>query len=166
MHAEPGRSVDLADAAADFAVGKRDVLREEVDAADVKADRLDRAHRHVAVVRVDDVRDVGRRAARREVRGRAQVHLAPGFRHGIRGELGSRQHRLGLRVDIEARQHFFMADAAPRILVHDLDQLRDRVLAVADHVPGRAARRSDQLAIHDEQPVVVAFEVALDDDGA
>ena len=31
-----------------------------------------------------------------------------------------------------------MADAAPRVLVDDLDQLGDRVLAVADHVAGHA----------------------------
>ena len=123
VHAEPGRGIDLADAATDFAVGQRDVLREEVDAADIKADRLDRAHRHVAVVRVDDVRDVGRRAARREVRGRAQVHLAPGLRHRLRREPGARKHHLGLVVDLEAGQDLLVADAAPRILVHDLDQL-------------------------------------------
>ena len=60
-------------------------------------------------------------------------------------------------------EHLFVADAAARILVHDLDELRDRVLAVADHVPGRAPRRRDELAVDDQQPVIVALEKGLDD---
>ena len=56
-----------------------------------------------------------------------------------------------------------MADAAPRILVDDLHELGDLVLAVTDHVSGRAPRRRDEFAIHDQQPVVVALEVGLDD---
>ena len=68
-----------------------------------------------------------------------------------------------LRVELEPRQHLLVADAAARILVHDLDELRDRVLAVADDVPGRAAGRGDQFAVDDEQAVVVAFEEGLDD---
>ena len=83
VHAEARRGVHLADAAADLLVRERDVLRQEIDAADVEADRLDGAHRHVAVVRVDDVGDVGRGAAGGEVRGRAQVHLAARFRHRV-----------------------------------------------------------------------------------
>ena len=56
-----------------------------------------------------------------------------------------------------------MADAAARVLVHDLDQLRDRVPAVADDVARRAPGRGDQLAVHDQQAVVVALEIGLDD---
>jgi hypothetical protein len=36
-------------------------------AADVEAHRLDRTNRHLAIVRVNDVRDIDRRAARRQV---------------------------------------------------------------------------------------------------
>ena len=56
-----------------------------------------------------------------------------------------------------------MPDAAARILVHDLDQLLDRVLAVAHHVSGRAARGGDELAVDHQQAVIVSFEEALDD---
>ena len=56
-----------------------------------------------------------------------------------------------------------MADAAARILVDAVDELRDRVLAVADHVPGRAAGRRHQLAVDHQQAVVVALEERLDD---
>ena len=56
-----------------------------------------------------------------------------------------------------------MADAAARILVHDLDELGDRVLAVADDVAGRASRGGDELAVDDQQAVIVALEEGLDD---
>ena len=44
------------------------------------------------------------------------------------------EHFLRLRVELEARQHLLVPDAAARVLVHALDQLRDRMLAVADDV--------------------------------
>src|SRR5436189_166500 len=52
---------------------------------------------------------------------------------------------------------------AARILVHDLDQLLDRMLAVAHHVSGRAARGGDELAVDHQQAVIVSLEEALDD---
>ena len=73
------------------------------------------------------------------------------------------QHLLGLRIELEPREHFLVADAAARILIHDFDELHDAVLAIAHHVPRRAARGRDQLAVDDEQPVIVAFEKRLDD---
>ena len=45
-----------------------------------------------------------------------------------------------------------------------LDQLGDRVPAVADHVPRHPVRRGDQLAVDHQQPVVVALDHALDHD--
>jgi hypothetical protein len=75
VHAEAGGGVDLADAAADLAVGAGDVGGDEVDAGDVEADRLGGAHGHLAVVGVDDVGEVDRGAAGAEVAGRAQVDL-------------------------------------------------------------------------------------------
>ena len=95
-----------------------------------------------------------------------QEDLAPGFRHRVGRELLALQHHPGLRIQLEAREDLLVADAATRVLVHDLDELRDAVLAVADHVARRAARRRDQLAVHHQQAVVVALEVGLDDDGA
>ena len=56
-----------------------------------------------------------------------------------------------------------MTDAAARVLVHDLNELHDGVLAVADDMSRRAARRRDQLAVDDQQPMIVAFEKRLDD---
>src|SRR5690606_19590270 len=73
VHAEARGGVDLADGAADLAVGARDVGGDEVDAADVEADGAGGAHRHLAVVGVDDVGHVDGGAAGAEVAGGAQV---------------------------------------------------------------------------------------------
>ena len=56
-----------------------------------------------------------------------------------------------------------MADAATRVLVHDLDKLGNGLDAVADHMTGRALGRGDQFAIDDEQAMVVAGYEGLDD---
>ncbi len=77
VHAEPRRRVDLADGAADFLVGLGDVGGEEVHAADIEADRLHRPHRHLDVVGMDQVGDVGGGAAGGEVAGGAEEDLAP-----------------------------------------------------------------------------------------
>jgi hypothetical protein len=54
------------------------LVREKVHAAHVQPDGADRAHRHLAVVGMDDVGDVGGGAAGGQVGGGAQVdHLIP-----------------------------------------------------------------------------------------
>jgi hypothetical protein len=112
---------------------------------------------------MDDVGDVGGGAAGGKIGGGAQVdHLIRGG-HRIGRDAGARHHHLGLRVEHQPRQHLLVADAATRILVHDLDQLSDGVHAIAHHVPGRAARGRDQFAVHHQQAVVVALQVGLND---
>ena len=69
-----------------------------------------------------------------------------------------------LRVELEPRQHLLVADAAARVAVHDVDELFDRALAVADDVTGDALRDGDELAADDEHAVVEAGEECLDDD--
>jgi hypothetical protein len=80
VHAESGCRVDLADTAADRAVALGDIGRQEIDTADVEADRANRAHRHVAVVGMNDVRHVGRCATGGEIRRGAQIHDAAALR--------------------------------------------------------------------------------------
>ena len=77
-----------------------------------------------------------------------------------------RQHAVGGGVELEPGQHVLVADAAAGVLVHDLDQLGDGAGAVADHVAGHAAGGGDELAVDDQQPVVVALDHALDHDAA
>ena len=165
MHAEARRRVDLADAAADILVGLGDVGREEIDAADVQPDGADRAHRHLAVVGVDDVGHVDGRAAGREIGGGAQVHDLAHFGHGVLGVALLVEHALGLLVELEPGEHLLVAHAAPRVLVHDLDQLLDGALAVADDMARHALGGRDQLAIDHQEAVVEALQEALDQDG-
>ncbi len=76
------------------------------------------------------------------------------------------QQALRLVVELEAREDLLMTHTAARVLVHDSHELLDRVLAVSDDVAGFAFRCCDELAVDDEQAMVVALDVALDDDRA
>ena len=163
MHAKARSRVHFADAAADGAVALGDVLRQEVHAADIQADGANGALGHLAIVGMNHVGDVGGGAAGREVGGRAQVHDRPLRRHRLGRESGALEHLLRLRIELQAREHLLVADAAARVQVHDVDELRDGVLAVADHVPGRTPGRGDELAVHHQQAVIVALEEALHD---
>ena len=73
---------------------------------------------------------------------------------------------MGLRVEFQACEHLFVAHTAPRILIHDLDQLRNRMQSVADHMAGCPPSGGDQLTIDHQQAMVVAFQESLDDDRA
>ncbi len=73
------------------------------------------------------------------------------------------EHLLGLRIEFKARQDLFMTHSAARVLVHDLDQLSDRVTAVTDDMARRSTRCRDQLAVDDQQPMVITLQERLDD---
>ena len=73
---------------------------------------------------------------------------------------------LGLVVEFESGEDLLVTDAAARVLVHFVDELFDRVLAVPDHVPGDALGDGDESAIDHEHPVVVALDETLDQDRA
>jgi hypothetical protein len=68
-----------------------------------------------------------------------------------------------LRIELETRQYFLMADAATRILVHALNELRDSVFAIAHNVTRGSARRRHQLAMHDQQPMIITFQEGFHD---
>ncbi len=163
VHAKAGPGIHFANRTARFPIRKRDVPGQEIDATDVEADGVDGADRHLPVVRVNGVRHVDRRAAGREVRRGAQVDDLVFRRHRGPVVADLLQKSFRLVIELQARQHFFVADAATRILVDDIHQLFDGVLAVADDVAGFALGGGDELAVDDEQAVVVAFDVALDD---
>ena len=76
------------------------------------------------------------------------------------------EHFLRLRIELEPGQYFFVTHAAARILVDDLDELLDGVLAVADDMAGRAPGRGDEIAVHHQEAMIVALQEGLDDDRA
>ncbi len=163
MHAKTRRGIHLADAAADLAIALSDVLRQEVHASHVESDGAHGALGHLAVVGMNDVGDIGGGTAGGQVGGRAQIHdlTLPGHRLG--GKSRTREHLVRLRIELESREHFLVSHPAARIGVHDFDQLRDAVLAVAHHVPGRAPRRGHQLTVHHQKAMIVALQKGLDD---
>src|ERR1700733_9736674 len=59
-----------------------------------------------------------------------------------------------------------MSHAAAGVLVHDVNELRDRVLAVAYNVTRGPAGGGDQLTMDDERAMIVAFEESLHNDRA
>ena len=166
VHAEAGTGIHFADGAACLAIRQRDVLGKEIHATDVQPDRADSAYRHFAIVRVDRVGHVDGRTAGRQVRRRPQVNDLVLRRHRILVVADLFQQAFGLVVKLESRQYFLVPDATARVLVDDIHQLFDRMLAVADDVPGLTLGRCYQLAVDDQQTMIEAVDIALDDDGA
>ena len=115
VHSEAGRRVDLADRAADLLVALRDVRGEEVHATDVEPDRGDGAHRHLGVVGVHQIGHVARGAAGAEVGGEAQVDDFIGRRDRLRSVSKLVEQPHGLVIELDARQHLLVADAAARV---------------------------------------------------
>ena len=87
-------------------------------------------------------------------------------RDGVLGVALLGQHGLGLVVELEPREHLLVADAAPGVAIHLVDQLGDGLLAVADDVARHPLGDRDELAVDDEHAVVLAGDEALDDHAA
>ena len=136
VHPEAGRRVDLDDGAALLADGDGDVGHDEVDAGHVEADHAGRRLGDLDVLRVGLDRAVDRRAAGGHVAG--QGELDPGARRRHRVELPAllADELLGGRVEADLGQHLLVADAAPRVLVLELDQLAHGVLPSAVTLAG------------------------------
>ena len=166
VHPEAGRRVDLDDGAARLAHGRRDVRADEVDAGDVEPDDPGGRLGDLDVVRVRLDRPVDGRPAGRHVAGQRELDPGALGRHVVELEaLGA--HQLdGRVVDLDPGQHLLVADAAARIGVGDVDELADGVLAVAGDARRHALGDRRDLAADDQAAVVVAGDVALDDDDA
>ena len=78
----------------------------------------------------------------------------------------ARTSSIGRLVDLDPGQDLLVADAPSRIRVGDVDELADGVLAVAGHAGRHALGDGRDLAADDQAAVVVARDVALDDDDA
>ena len=166
MHAETRARVDLADSPARIAVGLADVARQEIDTAYIQADRIDSANRHLAIIRVHHVGHVDGRAAGRQIGRRTQVDDLALLRHCAAIVVFLREQAFRLVIKLQASQYFFVTDTATRILVHDVNEFLNRVLAVADDMPGYTLGGGNEFAVDDKQAVVEAVEEGLDDYGA
>ena len=163
VHAESRCRVDLDDPAAGLAHRHADVGADQVDAGDVEADDLRGQLGELDVVGVRLLGPVDADPAGAHVAGALEVDARAARRHV--GQLEALLARVPdrLLVELDAGQHLLVADASSRIGVGDLDQLRQRVLAVALDVRRNALRDGAQHAVDDEASVVVADQVRLDD---
>ena len=161
MHAQARPRIDLADAAAGLAVALGDIGGQEIHGADIEPDRLDRPLGHQFVVGMDRVGDIHRRAARRNVRGLAQIHLLTVGGDRLCGVALLLQQCLGLSIEFEPGQHVFMPDTAAGILIDDIHQLGNGVVPVALHMTRHPARGGDELAVDHQKSVVVAAQHGL-----
>ena len=166
VHAEARRCVHFADRATDFLVTLRDVGCEKVHATDVEPDRLDRAHCHLGVVGMHEIRHVTRGAAGAQVGGEAQVHDFIKRRHRRRGVAEFLEQPVRLRIQLDARQHLFVPDAATWIGVHDRHQFLNAVRAVTDHVTRLALADGDEFTVDHHHAMIVAGDERLDDHAA
>ncbi len=146
--------------------GRRDVGADEVDAGDVEPDDLRGRLGDLDVVGMGLDRPVDRRPAGRHVAGQRELDPRAVGRDVVEPEALVADQLLGRLVDLDPGQHLLVADAAARVLVRDVDELADRVLAVAGHARRHALGDRGDLAADDEAAVVVAGDVRLDDDVA
>ena len=161
VHAESRRRVHLDDGAAALANRLRDVGRDEVDAGDVQPD-----HR-AASSAISTFSSCASNVRSIEMPPVDMLPVAASFTHGVlrrdvgRARIPARGPARSRRSStLMLRQDLLVADAAPRVGVRRLDELGDRVLAVADHVGRDALGDRDHVPADDQDPVVVAGHVA------
>ena len=123
---------------------------------------VDRAGGHVGM---DALGHVDGRAAGAQVRVAADQHDRAGRRNRIGREALIGQHGQRDGVELDLAQHRGVMLAAAGIGVDDVDQLADRVVAVADDVGRLAAGGGHDFAADDQHAVVVARGELLDQHG-
>ncbi len=164
VHPEARRRVDLDDRAARLADRGRDVRADEVDAGDVEADDPGGGLGDLDVVGVGLDRPVDRRPAGRHVAGQGELHPDAVGGHAVDLESLIPDERLCGFVEGDAGQHLLVADASPGVLVGGVDELADGVDPIPDDRSRDALGNGRDAAADDEDPVVVAADIRLDDD--
>jgi hypothetical protein len=166
VHPEAGGGVDLDDAAAGLADGTGDVRGDQVDPGHVEADDHRRLAGDLGVVGVDVVGPVDGGAAGRHVAGPLEQDASARLRDIVQRQPLASEGLHRLRVDGDPGQDLLVADAAAGVGVGPLDQLGDGPLAVADDVGRHPLGDGDDLVGDHQDPVVLAGDEGLDEDGA
>ena len=164
VHAKSRTGVHFANTATCLPIGFRYVPRQEIDAADVEVDGADSPNRHLAVIGMNDVGDIDSRSTGREIRRRSQVNDFAFGRNRVLVVAELRQQSFCLVVELQARQHFLVTNAATRILVHNCNETLNRRLSITNNMTRYAFGRSNQFAVNDEQAMIESFDIAFDDD--
>src|SRR4029079_19218359 len=127
VHPEPRRGVHLNDGAAGLAHRLVDVRREEVDAGYVEPDAASGLFGDVDVVVVRVPRAVDRAATGRHVARRGDPNDVALFRDVIEGSALLLQQTLDLLIDPHPSEDLLVPESAPRVGVHEIDELAHRV---------------------------------------
>ena len=160
MHEQTRARIDLDNRAAHFLQRPADVLGDHVDAGDVQVDDARGESGHVGDL---GVHLVG--AVEGHVAVALHQHLATGFGHRIRPQslaLQQQAHgRLALQADGLQRKLLGLTAAGIAVELA-VDQGTHRGNAVAGDPQAFATTGGHHLAAHDQHPVLVATDVALD----
>ena len=166
MHAESRTGIYLADAAAGLAIGLGDIPGQEIHAADIKSNGLDRSFGHFAIVRMHRIGHVDGSTTGGQICSGSQVHRLAFLRHGVSVVTELFEQTLRLLIEFKPCQHFLMPDAAPRILVHRVHELFDRMLTVTGNVTRHALGARNKMPVDHQQAMVKALDKAFHDDVA
>ena len=96
----------------------------------------------------------------------ASLIQVPAGRHGVELPALGPDELLGAPVELDPGQDLLVADAAARVLVGQVDELADGLLAVGGDRGRHPLGDRGDLAADDEAAVVLAGDVRLDDDVA
>src|SRR5580765_2377305 len=164
MHAKTGRSVDLDDAASIFTKRLAYIRCDHIHTGHIEADDLGNAFEKKDVFRMDLVSAVDRGTAGRDIRRCFEMQDLAFRQNAVEfvSGLADTTHRLA--VDIDLRQHIFVAIAASWIGIRLVDQLLDRVFAIPNNMSRDAFGNSDQPIIYDQGPKIRTYKLLFDDD--
>ena len=98
-------------------------------------------------------------------RGRAQIKHLTVVQHRFFGDTSILHQAFGLIVQFQIGQHFLVADAPARVAVHLIDELRNGLLTIADHVARYSLGHRHQLVVDDQHPVIEPGHKALHQNG-
>ncbi len=159
MHTKSRSRIDFANATPGFPIRLGNVFGQEVNAADIQTDRLDRALGHRPIVGMDHIRHIDRRTASRQVCRRTKKNDFALFWHGIAIVAEPRQQPVCLVIELQTRKNFFVTHAASRVGINNVDQLRNRAFSVAHHVTRHTFRGRDQFAVDHQQSMIEPLDI-------
>ena len=107
------------------------------------------------------VRHVRCGTARGQVGREPEIDVLAGWRNGIGRVVHFRKKAGCLLVELNLREHLLVPNAAPRIGIHNGDELANSVNAVTHHLAGLAPGHRHQLTVHHQHAMIMTGDVAL-----
>jgi len=161
VHAESRRGVHLDDAPTRFPDRLRDIGTNQIDACDIEPDHERSLPDDGGVVGMNVIGAIDGGTAGADIAGLLELHDGSIGRN--RGERESFEFKqvLGLMVDRDTGERFFVSDTAAGIGIGDLDQFAHSVCAISDYPRRYSFRHRHNRAIDHQHPVIFSFEMPL-----